>query len=252
MMSRRVAPPSLSISRTQAIGIWLLLLLIAGVALLLALMLGGSDLTMGQSLQALLVRGDDLATSVVYDLRLPRALAAFATGGLLAVAGCLMQVLLRNPLADPYILGLSGAAAVGALVAMLLGTSMFLVNSGAAIGALLSSLLIFAVSHRDLVHLRGPGAEFDSSRLILTGVMIAALWGAIVTLILVMAPDHNLRGMLFWIVGISVAWIPMRPRCSRCWCCACWSPPWRWSYGSSTSCCEAKRWQPRSGCVSDG
>ena len=55
------------------------------------------------------------------DLRLPRALAAFAAGGLLALAGALMQVLLRNPLADPYVLGISGGAAVGALAAMLAG-----------------------------------------------------------------------------------------------------------------------------------
>lgn len=62
--------------------------------------------------------------SVVRDLRLPRTLAAFACGGLLALAGALMQVLLRNPLADPYILGISGGAGVGALLAIFLGWAL--------------------------------------------------------------------------------------------------------------------------------
>ncbi len=62
-----------------------------------------------------------LADTILWELRLPRALAAFATGGLLALAGALMQVLLRNPLADPYILGVSGGAASAALLLMLLG-----------------------------------------------------------------------------------------------------------------------------------
>src|SRR5512145_1072077 len=82
---------------------------------------------------------------IVHELRLPRALAAFGTGGLLAVAGALMQVLLRNPLADPYVMGVSGGAAVGALGAMLVGAAGIVVDFGAAAGAFGAMLLVFAV-----------------------------------------------------------------------------------------------------------
>src|SRR4051812_30073479 len=71
---------------------------------------------------------DSLTRQVVLELRLPRALAGFACGGLLAVAGALMQILLRNPLADPYVLGVSGGAGVGALSAMFLGLPLLALN----------------------------------------------------------------------------------------------------------------------------
>src|SRR6266581_1739174 len=88
-----------------------------------ALAVGSVDMRLGEVVQALFGDRSSTAAAVVRDLRLPRAIAAFAVGGLLAVAGALMQVLLRNPLADPYILGISGGAAVGALAAMLAGVS---------------------------------------------------------------------------------------------------------------------------------
>ncbi|MFB1028102.1 MAG: iron chelate uptake ABC transporter family permease subunit, partial [Thauera sp.] len=106
------------------------LLSAAAVALLWALVAG--DLPVGATdVVAALVGGDGMGATVIRELRLPRALAAFACGGLLATAGALMQVLLRNPLADPYILGISGGAAVGALGAMVLGAAMFWVDVSA-------------------------------------------------------------------------------------------------------------------------
>lgn len=185
----------------RAVGIWTVLLAGSIAALFAALFIGSSDITVRDSIAALFGQGDTLAATAVYQLRLPRALAAFGTGGLLAVSGCLMQVLLRNPLADPYILGLSGGAAVGALGAMLLGAGVFAVTASAAAGALASSLLVFVLASRDLARLRISTTVVDSPRLILTGVMLAAGWGAVVTLILVLAPERNLRGMLFWAMG---------------------------------------------------
>src|ERR1700675_4494515 len=96
------------------------------------------------------------------------ALAAFAVGGLLALAGALMQVLLRNPLADPYILGISGGAAVGALVALFLGLAS-LVTPSAFAGALLSTLLVFGLARTG-----GAYAPWTATRLLLTGVVVAA------------------------------------------------------------------------------
>jgi iron complex transport system permease protein len=131
----------------------------------------------------------------------PRALAAFATGGLLALAGALMQVLLRNPLADPYILGLSGGSAVGALAAMLLGLGSVLIDVGAFAGAFLSMLVVFALANRDFAWMQAAGEVDASPRLLLTGVVLAAGWSAVVTLLLTVAPEAQLRGILFWLMG---------------------------------------------------
>jgi iron complex transport system permease protein len=140
-----------------------------------------------------LAAGDPLVRTIVLELRLPRALAAFGAGAVLALAGVLMQALLRNPLADPYVLGVSGGAAVGALGVMLAGLAGFAVDAGAAAGAFAAMLLVFAVAH-------GPGG-WTTTRLLLTGVVVAAGCGAIVSLLLSLSDDLRLRGMLFWLLG---------------------------------------------------
>lgn len=130
---------------------------------------------------------------VVLELRLPRAMAGLVTGALLAVAGCLMQVLLRNPLADPYVLGISGGAAVFALLGMSLGLSFLPVPVLAFAGALLTMILVFVLARG-----RGP---WSTTRVLLTGVVLAAGWGAVISLILALGPDASLRSMLFWLMG---------------------------------------------------
>jgi iron complex transport system permease protein len=137
--------------------------------------------------------GDPLVRTIVLELRLPRALAAFGAGVVLALAGVLMQALLRNPLADPYVLGVSGGAAVGALGVMLAGLAGVAIDAGAAAGAFAAMLLVFAVAH-------GPGG-WTTARLLLTGVVVAAGCGAIVSLLLSLSDDLRLRGMLFWLLG---------------------------------------------------
>lgn len=134
-----------------------------------------------------------LAQAILWELRLPRALAAFAAGGLLALAGALIQVLTRNPLADPYILGISGGAATGALLAILLGLPLLLQHLAAGLGALATLLVVIALAH-------GEGA-WTRHRLLLTGVVLAAALGALITLLLAIAPETALRGMLFWLMG---------------------------------------------------
>jgi iron complex transport system permease protein len=147
--------------------------------------------------------GDSLARALVLELRLPRALCAFATGATLALAGVLMQVLLRNPLADPYILGVSGGAAVAALAAMLAGLGGFWIDAGAATGALAATLLVFALAH-------GVGG-WTPTRLLLTGVVVAAGCGAIVSLMLALGSESRLRGMVFWLMGdLSTSISPAR------------------------------------------
>ena len=172
------------------------LLSAAAVALLWALVAG--DLPVGATdVVAALVGGDGMGATVIRELRLPRALAAFACGGLLATAGALMQVLLRNPLADPYILGISGGAAVGALGAMVLGAAMFWVDVSAFAGALAAMLLVFGLAHGD--------GSWTQTRLLLTGVIVAAGCGAAVSLMLALAPDTRVMSMLFWMMGDASA-----------------------------------------------
>ncbi|MFO7530119.1 MAG: iron ABC transporter permease [Marinobacter sp.] len=163
------------------------------VTMLLSVSVGSADLGPGDTLSVLAGGGSELHRTLILDLRLPRTLSAFATGGLLAVAGALMQVLLRNPLADPYVLGLSGGAAVGALLAMLAGAAGFLISGSAFAGAMLATLLVFGLAH-------GSGS-WTPSRLLLTGVVVAAGWGAVITLILAMSPTSRLPGMLYWLMG---------------------------------------------------
>ena len=179
------------------------LLLVCGVAFVAALASGSADVTFAETLQALRGEAPERIQSLVLELRFPRALTAFAVGGLLAVAGVLMQVLLRNPLAEPYILGSSGGAAVAALLAMMLGMGSLVVDLSAFGGAMAATLLVFMIAH-------GTGS-WTPARLLLTGVVLAAGFSAATTLILALSPDQNLRGMLFWLMGdLSFAFEPAR------------------------------------------
>ena len=176
------------------LALWLpLLLLLTAAAFLLSLAVGSAPIPLSGLWAALTGGGDSMSHTVVMQLRLPRTINAFAVGGLLALAGTLMQVLLRNPLADPYILGVSGGAAVGALGALLLGLAGLWVNGGAFVGALVSTLIVFALAH-------GRGG-WTPTRLLLTGIAVAAGWGAVISLILVLGSDASLHSMLFWLMG---------------------------------------------------
>ncbi len=169
----------------------------------MALAMGSADIGLRDVWGAVRGTAPEQVQSLVNDLRLPRALTAFAVGGLLAVAGVLMQVLLRNPLAEPYILGSSGGAAVAALLAMSIGMGSAVVDVAAFGGAMAATLLVFAIA-------QGTGS-WTPTRLLLTGVVLAAGFGAATTMLLALSPDQNLRGMLFWLMGdLSFAFEPTR------------------------------------------
>ncbi|WP_157267585.1 FecCD family ABC transporter permease [Azohydromonas aeria] len=184
----------------RALRLWLLLALVAAAALGVALASGSSDIALRDLPRLLLHPDDSPAAQVLHALRLPRALSAFACGALLALAGALMQVLLRNPLADPYVLGTSGGAAVGSLLALMLGGGMLTLQLGAFAGALGSTLLLFGLARRAWQPHLGE-SEGGVPRLLLTGVMLAALWAAVTLLLLTLVPEGQLRGMLFWLSG---------------------------------------------------
>ncbi|PHV11528.1 ABC transporter permease [Chitinimonas sp. BJB300] len=167
------------------------LLLLTLVLLTISLCLGSTAYRPWQLWQS--TPDAQMARDVVLQLRLPRSLAALVVGGLLAMAGLLQQILLRNPLADPYVLGTSGGASVGALAALLLGASSVLVSLSAGTGALASTLLVFALARHD--------HSSQQSRLLLTGIAVASFAGALSSLLLSIAPDGLLRGMVFWMLG---------------------------------------------------
>ncbi|HEY4317705.1 MAG TPA: iron ABC transporter permease [Herbaspirillum sp.] len=191
-----------------------LLLLLALVAFLIAGVSGSVTLSFrelgygaGQ-----LWHGKPGMLGTLLQLRLERAASAFVVGAMLSLAGVLMQALLRNPLADPYVLGVSGGASVGALLAILLAGAAWIVDAAAFGGALLVSVLLFLLSRRDLQGGQSVQSARDPSLLLLTGVIVASGCGALVTLMLSLAPDARLRGMVFWLIGdlsaVQSRWLP--------------------------------------------
>jgi iron complex transport system permease protein len=148
--------------------------------------------------------GASARSAVLWQLRLPRALSAFAAGGLLALAGCLLQALLRNPLADAYVLGISGGAAVGAMLALLAGAGLPGMQAGSALGAFATLAALFLLARRAFfgrLHTAARVAEESSTGVLLTGVMLAAFAAALLSLLLALAPDLQMRSIMFWLLG---------------------------------------------------
>ncbi len=179
-------------NRHRAVLILSVLSLLALASFAAALTLGSYHVAVADVVSALLGHADG-GGDVVLQLRLPRAIAGFACGGLLALAGALMQVLLRNPLADPYVLGISGGSGVGAMFAILVGLPVLGIDALAFAGALGAMFIVFGLAHGD--------GSWTQTRLLLTGVIVAAGCGALVALMLAIAEEHKLRGMLFWLMG---------------------------------------------------
>ena len=157
---------------------------------------GSADLRFTDILRALLNGGDEMTRSIVWELRLPRVLAGFAVGALLSLAGILLQTMLRNPLADPYVLGLSGGGAIGAIGAMSLGAGLLVTQGAAALGALTVIVIVVTLGERG-----------SNARLLLTGAVVASACGALLTVLLTIVDAPQLRGMVFWLAG-DLGWAP--------------------------------------------
>lgn len=141
-------------------------------------------------------QADTPGARVILELRIPRTLLAILAGGSLAVGGAIFQTVLGNPLADPYILGVSGGAAVGAVISFLLsgtlGGEIFL-PLFSFLGATLSAFAVFALA--------GVSGKRSKGRLILTGVIVAAFMNAIILLLISVVPPGKIPGALFWLMG---------------------------------------------------
>lgn len=169
-----------------------------GLAFLLAF---GAALLLGPvPLRPWALAEDPAAWPILWELRLPRALLATLVGAALALAGALLQALLRNPLADPALLGVSGGAALGAAAVLSLGAgalasgfAVLPVAGAAFLGALLAVALVLYLGRR--------GAQLDLSGVLLAGVAVNTLCGAGVGLLMMLAGDGGLRSITFWLFG---------------------------------------------------
>lgn len=175
----------------------LLLLGILALALLLSVGVGHVPLTPGEIMGALLGRGDPARIQIVRQIRLPRALLGVLVGGGLAISGSVFQALLRNPLAEPYILGISGGAAAGAVLALALGISAaasFTLPLAAFAGALLAIVLVFRVAS-------AVDRGLDVRVLLLAGVVTGAFFGAVISLVLSLSTAQTVRSAVLWMMG---------------------------------------------------
>ncbi|HKJ83229.1 MAG TPA: iron chelate uptake ABC transporter family permease subunit [Mariprofundaceae bacterium] len=146
-----------------------------------------------------LMPGDGVDRMILLDLRLPRVLIAFSVGGLLALAGAWFQVLLGNPLAEPYVLGVAGSSAVGAIAGlMLFPHSAVAMSAGAFIGAWVGIIIVMAFAH------------LGAGRLLLAGVVLAAFWSAVIALMMAVLPERGVMRTMAWMLGdVSRADIPI-------------------------------------------
>lgn len=177
--------------RVQLITLYLLFFSIA--SFFISLNSGSVHISIEQTTMMILHHSNSWRADVLWDVRFPRLVAAFVAGGLLALSGSLLQILLRNSLADPYILGISGGAAFFNLVAMALGFSIGFSNVFACLGSLASMLIVFLLALKQ--------KQWSSQGLLLIGVMIAASWGALISGLLSISSTDNLRNLLYWLMG---------------------------------------------------
>ena len=176
-----------------------LLALLAFGAVAASLLVGSVPIAPADALSALAGDGDAATRTIVRDLRLPRALLGLLVGGALALSGAALQALLGNPLADPYLLGVSGGAACGTLGAVVLGLGTaglfgsFALPLASLAGALGAVLLVGLGA--------SVGGRLDRGRLLLSGVVVNALASAVLLFLLSVGDASDTRGHVFWMLG---------------------------------------------------
>ena len=174
---------------------WALLIGGSVVAMAVALAVGPAAIDLTAVWNGLVGTGDEATVAIVRELRMPRVVLAFLVGGCLAVTGAALQALVRNPLADPSLLGLSGGAGLGAVGAIALGIGgAWTVPAAALVGALLAILLVYRVA---LV----AGSVLDARVLLLGGVVVGAFAASVMGAIMALSPAPEVRNALMWLLG---------------------------------------------------
>jgi iron complex transport system permease protein len=168
------------------------------VAALVSISVGAVQIPLSSVLEALFLRGSGAGSEVIVDLRFPRVLLALVVGGGLAVVGAALQATMRSPLADPYILGISAGASVGAALATLAfgATGLF------GLGGPLAAFLTASVSVACVFLIARTGGRVPPIRLLLAGVAFSSFAEALTGFILYLAPEEaQIRGFMFWTLG---------------------------------------------------
>jgi iron complex transport system permease protein len=171
-----------------------LLMLVLLAAVYVGLAAGSTGGAFGAVMHALIGGEGGLEHDIIWGLRFPRVLLAALVGATLSLGGLVFQALLRNPLAEPYILGISGGSAIGAIVGILLGLARF---PGVWVTAFAGSLATLGV----LLLMASGRSLFRGSTLLLSGVMVNAFCAAVIMFLISLAQDSRLHNIMFWLMG---------------------------------------------------
>jgi len=174
----------------------LLLMLVLLAVMFLGISLGSTRSGMYAVIQNLVgtAAPDSMLNTIIWHIRFPRVLLAALVGATLSLGGLVFQALLRNPLAEPYILGISGGSAIGAIFGILMGFSMFPgVSLSAFAGSLATLLLILIMSSGQTI--------LKKDALLLSGVMVNAFCAAVIMFLISMTQDSRLHNIIFWLMG---------------------------------------------------
>ncbi len=185
---------NLNISFEQRLRSAIFLLSIGLISIaIISLSLGAVHLTLAELWQAILKQGDRVNQTIIWQLRLPRILAAMLVGAALGTSGALLQGMLRNPLATPFLLGISAGAGLVIVSAITLGVYSGLIPIAAWCGAILTTTLVYFLARN--------GNNIAVDRLILAGVAVSSLFGSLQTVLLLLSEDSRIQTALNWIVG---------------------------------------------------
>lgn len=169
------------------------LIILTIISIFFSITKGSTSIDYLQLIDGLTKPQNSIIYQIIVELRIPRTLSAFVTGGLLAMSGVIMQILLRNPLADPYILGISGGAAVASLLCLFFGVAGYWLTGAAWLGSLCVMAIILGLAKK--YH------SWDSEKILLTGVALTSGFSALISFILMISTDRELHSMLFWLLG---------------------------------------------------
>ena len=191
MLKVRSSSQNLIQTRSFSLGLWFVGLLV--ITAMFALSQGSVALSFSDLSAAFLRQGNPVFQTIVWNLRIPRVLAGLLVGAALGMSGAILQGMLRNSLADSFVLGISSGAGLAAVLLLTIGGLQLWVPVGAWAGAMIAAAIVYAIGL--------TGGVRTSERLILSGIAISALFGSMQTLLLLFAAENRVQAVLNWLIG---------------------------------------------------